>query len=246
MRLSHRDFYTIVKDIHFRFVQPQENIPANTYDSRVTDFFGRALPSNHLNIHFGDRDAEVRTMLNPLLNVEGMSTIAIAYIIYELTKFLDPEEVYLNIGVWKGYSFLAGVLNKDAISIGVDNFSEFGGPRDEFLLNYAPLRHEKSSFFDMSYERYLETIHQSKIGLYFYDGAHDYNSQMESLTRAESFFSNNTVIIVDDSNLQPARDATLEFIRCRHGQYEILMDQLTSINYHPTYHNGLMILRKCH
>ncbi|BBD54342.1 class I SAM-dependent methyltransferase [Planktothrix agardhii 1029] len=245
MRLSHRDFYNIVKDIHFRFVQPHENVPKGIA-SQTMDCFGMAVPINHFNIHFGDQDQEIRSILNPLLNVQGMSTIAIAYIIYELTKFLDPEEVYLNIGVWKGYSFLAGVLNKDAMSIGVDNFSKFGGPRDEFMQNYEPLRHEKSSFFDMSYETYLETIHQSKIGLYFYDGAHDYNSQLEALTRAEPFFSNNTVIIVDDSNFQPARNATLEFIRGKDKQYEILMDQFTSVNGHPTYHNGLMILLKYH
>jgi hypothetical protein len=244
MKLTRKDFSNIIKDIHFRFLQPHEKLPDNKIQSR-TDLFSTSIPVNHLNIHFGDRDDEIRDILSPLLHVQGMSTIAIAYIIYELTKFLEPSEVYLNVGVWRGYSFLAGVLNKDVTSIGVDNFSQFGGPKKEFMNNYQALRHEKSYFFDASYESYLETTHQSKIGLYFYDGAHDYKSQLESLTRAEPFFSKNTVIIVDDTNNPPPRNATLDFIKSRHAKYEILMDQFTTCNGHPTYHNGLMIMRKC-
>lgn len=244
MKLSRKDFFNIIKDIHFRFVQPWEKVPP--FNSvNVVDLFGTRLPHNHFNIHFGEKDEEIRATLSPLIKVQSMSTIAIAYIIHELTKFLEPSEVYLNIGVWKGYSFLAGVLNKEVTSIGVDNFSQFGGPRDEFMKNYEYLCHKKSSFFDMSYETYLETIHQAKIGLYFYDGAHDYKSQLESLTRAESFFAKNTVILVDDTNNPAPRNATLDFIKSRHGKYEILMDQFTTGNSHPTYHNGLMIIRKC-
>jgi hypothetical protein len=165
-------------------------------------------------------------------------------LINELTSFLLPNQCYLNIGVWQGFSFLSGVLNREAHSIGVDNFSQFGGPKDKFEANYDRLKHDKSEFHDLDYIHYFEQHHKARIGIYFYDGGHDYDDQIKSLQVAEPFFDIGTVIIVDDTNHKPARDATLDFMKVRHRQYEVLFDQFTTTNWHPTYHNGLMVIQK--
>ena len=138
-------------------------------------------------------------MLAPLQDVKSMSTLANAYLIHEITRFLENDEVYLNIGVWQGFTFFAGVLNRQATSIGVDNFSEFGAPREKFLANFAHLRHPKAFFWDVDYKEYFATMHnERKIGSYFYDGAHDYNNQMTALTLPEPYFAENVIILVDD------------------------------------------------
>jgi hypothetical protein len=205
---------------------------------------GRKITGGELNISFGAKHVAAMAVLSPLTKIHGMSTLANAYIIHELTKYLDPGEAYLNVGVWKGFTFLAGVLNRECTSIGVDNFSEFGGPKDEFLANYELHRHPRSTFHEMDYVEYLAKVHDGPIGFYFYDGEHSYENQFKSLEIAEPFLSRNAIILVDDTNHPPARNATLDFLKSRHRQYEVVLDQFTSIQGHPTFHNGLMLLRR--
>jgi hypothetical protein len=40
------------------------------------------------------------------------------------------EARFINVGVWHGFTLLSGMTgNPDKLCIGVDNFSEFGGPQ---------------------------------------------------------------------------------------------------------------------
>jgi Methyltransferase domain len=233
MRLNRQDLHRLLDRIEFTKHQPHDKLEAKPPKWAKWEL-----------VRFGDKDDEVRATLAPLRDIRGMSTLANAYLIHEITKFLDPGEAYLNVGVWQGFTFLAGVINRECISIGVDNFSAFGGPREQFLANFEPLRHSNTSFFDMDYVEYLTQRHDGrKIGFYFYDGEHSYKNQLRALEIAEPFFAPNAIILVDDTNTKPARQATLDFVLARHGQYEIILDQLTSRNGHPTFHNGLIFLR---
>jgi len=232
MRLTKRQFNELVDRIQFTKLQP--NAPIGRYTNL----------SSGENVFFSTADREVRRALAPLQRVPGMSTLANAYLIYSITQYLEADEAYVNIGVWKGFTFLAGVLNRQCMSIGVDNFSEFGGPREEFLSNYASLKHDKSLFWDMDYIEYFKDVHDGKkIGFYFYDGPHGYQDQLRALELAEPFLGTNAMIMVDDTNHPIPRGATLDFVKSRHGKFEIVFDQFTGGNHHPTFHNGLMFLR---
>jgi Methyltransferase domain len=254
MRLTRRDFNRIVDRLEFTQYQPHEPVAEGTKPKSWDNVrFGAVRSGERWRLwlprswrwgeHF-DRDADIRAVLAPLEGVKSMSTLANAYLIHEITKFLQDDEVYLNIGVWQGFTFFAAVLNHQATSIGVDNFSEFGGPREKFLEHFARLQHPKASFWDLDYKEYFSKKHnEQKIGFYFYDGAHDYKNQMAALTISEPHFAKNAIILVDDSNNPHARHATLDFVKERHRRYEIILDQFTAGNRHPTFHNGLMVLR---
>ena len=234
MRLTRRHFNRLIEHIEFTKLQPME--PINK-EARILSWD---------NVNFSERDDEMRRFLAPLRRVEGkMSTAANAFLIYSISQHLEENEAYLNIGVWKGFTFLAGVLNRSCLSIGVDNFSLFGGPKAEFHANYDKFKHERSSFFEMDYKQYLAEQHgDTPIGFYFYDGAHDYQNQFDALVAAERLLSKNAIVLVDDTNFPDAWRATLDFVRDRHPRFEIIFDQFTAGNLHPTYHNGLMLLRK--
>ncbi|NEO55487.1 MAG: class I SAM-dependent methyltransferase [Okeania sp. SIO3B5] len=246
MKLTPQDFANIIFNIEFLFIQPYDQIDQGIGTGKNISFLGKSLTYDEANIRFKNRDKEIKSNLSFLRKIPKMSTIAIGYLINEITKFLEPDECYLNIGCWRGYSFFAGVLNHNCFSIGIDNFSEFGGPKAEFLKDYEQVKHPKSSFFDLDYQEYFESYHNTdtKIGFYFYDGNHSYDHQKESLDVAKPYFSKNVIILVDDTNTNEARSATLEFVKENHPHYEIIFDQLTYINGHPTFWNGLMILRK--
>ena len=72
-----------------------------------------------------------------LLDLPRYSTVANAYIISKLVELMPSSSAYLNVGVWYGFSYLAPLVsNPEKICIGVDNFSQFGGPKDHFEALY--------------------------------------------------------------------------------------------------------------
>ena len=68
-----------------------------------------------------------------LIKIDSMSTYAIGYLINRICKNLSKNQVYLNIGCWKGFSLVAGMINTQCKVIGVDNFSQFTGPKNDFI-----------------------------------------------------------------------------------------------------------------
>ena len=69
-------------------------------------------------------------------SIEGMSTIANAWIINQICSELKENECYVNIGCWKGFSLIAGMINTKCSVFGVDNFAwkEFG-KKDFYIIS---------------------------------------------------------------------------------------------------------------
>ena len=185
------------------------------------------------------------TSCTALLEIPRYSTIANTYVISKLVELMPTSSAYLNVGVWYGFTFLAPLVsNPDKKCIGVDNFSQFGGPKNCFKALYDAVRNELSSFYDMDYINYFENIHREPLGVYCYDGEHSYSNQLKGLEVAEPFLINGAYIVVDDTNDPEPFEATMDFISSRSNKYKILLHKKTAHNAHPTYWNGLMVLQK--
>jgi hypothetical protein len=174
-----------------------------------------------------------------------MSTFAIGAIINRGVAAMPPAQAFVNVGVWNGFTLLAGMIdNPDKVCIGIDNFSEFGGPRDAFLRQFETYRSPNHRFFEMDYAVYFREHHQGRIGFYIYDGNHSYENQRMGLEIAEPHLAPGALILVDDTNTVEPRQATLDFITRSTYRYEVLLDQQTCANQHPTFWNGIILLRK--
>ena len=157
-----------------------------------------------------------------------------------------PEgKAFVNIGVWHGFSLLCGMVNNlEKTCIGVDNFAMPGNYRESFLRRFAEYRSHRHRFYGMDYIEYFSGIHKEPIGFYMYDAGHTYDDQRIGLEVAEPFFAKDCIILVDDTNWDAPRNATLDFVAHSNNDYRILMDKQTRHNCHPTLWNGLMVLRK--
>jgi hypothetical protein len=80
-----------------------------------------------------------------------------------------------------------------------------------------------------------------RIGLYFYDGPHDYRSQLIGLLRAEPILADRALIIVDDQNFPAVKQATWDFLAVR-KEASLLFELPTPANCHPSFWNGLYVL----
>ncbi|GAA3408537.1 class I SAM-dependent methyltransferase [Paenibacillus hodogayensis] len=227
-----------VTGISFRFVQPQTPVPQEKLygTDALLEFSNTTLPED---------EERFRNAVNSIWKMPKMSSYAIASIINRTVSQLPGGQSFVNVGVWNGFSYLAGLLNNPTkLCIGVDNFSQFKGPRAAFMQRFNKHKGPAHSFYDMDYVDYFTQVHRLPIGLYFFDGPHDYDNQLKGLQVAEPYFQQDCIILVDDTNWPEPRQATFDFMEAHPGQYKLLLDETTASNGHPTFWNGLMVLQK--
>ena len=183
-----------------------------------------------------------------LLKINSMSTYAIGHVINKICQKLNNDENYVNIGVWKGFSLIAGMLNTNCSVYGNDNFSQFDGPKEEFTKKFNLLKNEEKHFFyECDYKNFFIKYEKlnKPINFYYYDGEHSYKNQFENLIIAKDYFKSGTIILVDDVNFQEVEAGTKDFISKYQNDYKILKDIKTANNHcHPSYWNGLFLFQK--
>lgn len=244
MTAGQRDLAGFASGIQFRWIQPDQALVPWHLTLRhqlerlhcPLDLVIARLPEGGLRLS---------RLLRPLCMIPRMSTFAVAAILNRAVALMPPGTAFVNVGVWHGFTLLAGMAgNPERRCIGVDNFSEFGGPKDAFLPRFARLRSANHAFHEMDYAAYFAQQHDGPIGVYLYDGEHGYENQRRGLETAERFFAPGCVILVDDTNLPEPRRATLDFIAAQPGRYRLLLDRRTSSNGHPTFWNGLLVFQR--
>ncbi|MBF0153104.1 MAG: class I SAM-dependent methyltransferase [Magnetococcales bacterium] len=194
---------------------------------------------------FPESDELYHQRLKPLCAMPRMATTAIGGIINRVVSSLPEEQCYVNIGVWNGFSLLTGMAgNPDKRCIGVDNFSQFGGPREPFLERFQGSASPRHTFHDMDYRDYFRQVHQESIGFYLYDGDHEAEHQYAGLKIAEPWFADGCVIMVDDINTEGPMLGTARFLEESPGKYQAIANRYTAHNSHPTFWNGMFLFRK--
>lgn len=237
------DFKDYIQGVSFRFMRPNSYFRGFNRLSRWFEKFNISLEV--MNTALPEDRKVMKENLHELLKIPRMSTFAIGAMINKGVASMNDNCCFVNIGIWHGFSFLAGIKNNpNKRCIGVDNFSEFGDPREQFIKRFIALRSSSHHFYDVDYKEYFSNIHAGKIGFYIYDAEHSYENQLEGLRIAERFFSEDCVILVDDTNLDEARQATMDFMVKSSNRYQILLDKTTLFNQHPTLWNGIMILQR--
>jgi hypothetical protein len=188
---------------------------------------------------------EVPLALRKLCSIPRMSTIAISALINWGVARMPDDQSFVNVGVWHGYTFLSGITsNPRKLAAGIDNFSLFGGPRDAFNHRFQRHKGPRHTFHEMDYREYFQKVHQGPIGFYIYDGDHSYENQLEGLRIAEPFLAKDALVLIDDTNRTAARQATLDFVSQRKGCFEVVLNEPTTRNCHPTFWDGIMVLQK--
>ena len=145
--------------------------------------------------------------------LSGMSVRENRILLNELVKSGDK---YLEIGVHRGSTFVSAMFNNDAKAVAIDNFSQFGQVKEEFLLNCSLSGlNEKMTFveadcFNLSDEQ-KELVRGTNV--YFYDGDHRHEDQEMALTYYLDYLADPFIFIVDDWNHQPAVSGTESGIR---------------------------------
>lgn len=235
------DLSEYLKNISFRFLKPKTPRPSGFRGLAILlrrcgihlEVFNTQLPDDHV---------EMKRKFKQLCRIPRMSTFAIGSVINRAVAQMTENQAFLNIGVWNGFTFFSGLLeNEDKTCIGVDNFSHKNSPKDAFYQRLKHFAGKSHSFCEADFREYLTNIHQQPIGVYLFDGPHTYQDQYDGLALAEPFFSENCIVLVDDTNWEQVRKANLDFMENSPNDYKLLLDERTPNSGHPTFWNGLMV-----
>ena len=169
-------------------------------------------------------------------NINGLSGRKLCNALCGLTKNMGKENIYLEIGVYKGLTLLTNALsNPEVKCIGIDNFSLFNENHSnkEIVLNkIKELKLKNVELIDLDFEEALDNLNKyldpnKKIGVFFIDGPHDYRSQLISLMKIKNYLAEDCVIIVDDANYVHVRQATKDFLSTE-SEFKLLCDAYTN------------------
>jgi len=119
---------------------------------------------------------------------------------------------YLEIGTWKGSSVSSFMCNNRCQVVCIDNWSEFGGPKEEFLVNFNKYKGVNNATFIEKNCFDVDVGSLIKFNVYMYDGNNTKESHYRALTHFYDCLDDIFIYIVDDWNWVDVRDGTFSDI----------------------------------
>jgi hypothetical protein len=127
-----------------------------------------------------------------------------------------PNPRYIEIGCWAGSTACAAMYGNQAKVTCIDNWSGFGGPREEFLANINQYRNACTDFeFVEADFRKIDYAPLGKHNIYFFDGPHGYQDQFDGAIVAVPALDREWIFIADDWNAPEIRKGTLDGLSSR-------------------------------
>jgi hypothetical protein len=164
----------------------------------------------HLNNSFNLAETNTSMIDDYIKNIDGMSGEMTRHLYNNILNFEDAR--YLEIGTWKGSTICSAMVGNQATVLCIDNWSEFGGPKNEFIKNFTKYKgNNKAEFLEQDCFT-VDVNENNQFSMYMYDGEHSYNSHYKALTHYYDVLDEIFIFIVDDWNWKQVRDATIDSI----------------------------------
>nr|WP_294523615.1 hypothetical protein [uncultured Rhodopila sp.] len=188
-----------------------------------------------------------------VLNLNGMSGSKYRNFINSLVKEI-PMPRYLEVGSWAGSTLCSAIYGNDVDAVAIDNWSQFGGPSDQFFQNLARFKGSaRVSFLERDF-RGVDYGSLSRMygdfDIYLFDGPHAFVDQYDGIVLAQPALAPVYVQIVDDWNFPFVRNGTLKAIEDSGLHVDFMAEIRTSLDDkhapQPTgrdseWHNGYFI-----
>jgi predicted O-methyltransferase YrrM len=177
------------------------------------DRFARALPRLFATYPRSEhpRDRRFAPILDDVGGLARENNLALLNLAASL---LDEGESYVEVGSFKGLSLIAAMLGNTGDFVGIDDFSLGGGSRrglDANLRRYGLAGHtilEGDAFKLLR----AGALGVRRVGVYYYDAAHDYRSQVRGLRMIEPYLADEALLIVDDTDWDQVGRAVRDYL----------------------------------
>jgi hypothetical protein len=162
----------------------------------------------HIEKSFENAENGLSKITNEILHMDGMTGKKTRHFYNNLMMRKDTR--YLEIGTWKGSSICSAMCGNNAKIICIDNWSEFGDVKEEFLKNFEKYKGINDVKFIEQDCYAIDVSVFPKFNIYLYDGNNEHESHYKALTHYYNCLDNIFIFIVDDWNWQVVRSGTFE------------------------------------
>lgn len=191
---------------------------------------------NHIELSLKKTEKNISNIDNDILNIDGMSGKKTRHFYNNICSMKDAR--YLEIGVWKGSSLCAAMSNNhNLICLAIDNWSEFGGPKKDFFINFNKYKVSGAKFIEKNCWD-IDSNNIGKFNIYMYDGNHSQQSHFNALTHFLNCLDDEFIFLVDDWNCIDIINATLGSIEKNNLTILFKYEIFTNNGIHPPYFPG--------
>ena len=177
------------------------------------------------------------------LTVHGMTSRPIRHLLNCLGGM--PGCRFLEVGTFYGATLVAASFDNQGVYASVDDFSEFNEPDPRPLLraNLACFSdHCHVDFREEECRTTAQRLPSQSVNVYFYDGEHTRDAHRDALLSIAHALSDPFVLLVDDWNLELAREGTQAALEQLGWSLQHKWERQTSMNGDDaTWWNGLLI-----
>ena len=142
-------------------------------------------------------------------SVQGMTTPSNMLMLNLAVQCLGKNECYLEVGTWRGATFIGALLDNDAYGIAIDNdtMNDHDGDErssyDVWRENVArfDVRH-RAEYIDGSVPEVFTGLElPQRVGVYFFDGDKSTpEAAYDGLAGVLPFLADEALILIDDAN----------------------------------------------
>jgi hypothetical protein len=195
-------------------------------ENKYTDLIQHALDNVLKNNSF--------SIPNWIVNLNGMSGKKYRNFINVLVSKIENPR-YLEIGCWKGSTACSVLYSNNVKTMFVDNWSQFGGPKTEFIDNISKCMNDKNQnsmkIINDDFRK-VNFSNEDKYNIFFFDGPHEENDHYDGLVIPYNSLDDEFVFICDDWNWSSVKNGTHKAIQ------NLELEMLSSIEIVPTKPEG--------
>jgi Mg2+ and Co2+ transporter CorA len=195
--------------------------------------------TKHIIDSLDNAEKNISKINNKILDMEGMSGKQTRHFYNNICSMEDSR--YLEIGTWKGSSVCSAMFENEMTCVCIDNWSEFGGPKQEFLLAFSSNKGNNDARFIEKNCWDVDTKELGMFNIYMYDGNHTENSHYEAINHFKNCLDNEFIYLVDDWNWLDVKNGTLRSIRENNLSIIFHKEILTTEHINRGWHNGIGI-----
>jgi len=142
----------------------------------------------------------ISDLSDEILKIDGMSSPKMRHFLNNITKLEKCN--YLEIGCWKGSTLISALFKNNVQNYwAIDNFSEFGSPKNEFIQNFSKILNCNPNLIDKDFTSFNPIDYGIKdVNVYFYDGYHMGRCQELALSHYINSLQDEFIYICDDWN----------------------------------------------
>lgn len=127
---------------------------------------------------------------------------------------LSPGESYVEVGSYRGTSLVAAMLGNDGEFVAIDDFSFDEATQEGLEASLQRFGLGGATILGGDAFELLEggALEGRSVGVYYYDAAHDCESQLRGLQLVEPHLAREALLVVDDSDWDEVRRATAHYL----------------------------------